>query len=495
MGIGLGLGIGLTKAASGAGGGLTFVEQLAASGVNTDKLISAYDFTVVDGTTVPDQWGSNDIDLTAPTTPNVTEQSTGLRTSGGLIQTPSLTGCRGQSLLYKVPNNDATGFIISGGSASGSGAFEGSSDGTATKNLYTGSGFGRHAVIHRTADNVGSYELNRGGWGLYYREHSTGYNSTYGIGGRVGFTSSRCTQLDANLALFWNDTLTDEELDAMDDFARARGVLKDIYFHREDAPTRKPVYFIIGESNGEGRSLISELSAGDQALDLTAIEIVAENGPNNTNNKDFAAFELGVNQIELSPSTQFGPEFGVAYQADADETSCYIVKTAKGSTFAAPPGTGIVSTATSWTGDKTAAHSSLLFMSILQFQYSMQMLLNSGIGCTDTIRVGFWIGLNDAVSTTYTTDAATYQGYLQAIYDMLVEAFAGATVEMVIFRAHNSSPGSDATALGHVRTATGAFATANANVSVVDTDGYGLNGDNVHYDAAASKAMGITLHG
>jgi len=68
------------------------------------------------------------------------------------------------------------------------------------------------------------------------------------------------------------------------------------------------------------------------------------------------------------------------------------------------------------------------------------------------------------------------------------------TVNLVCFRPHGSDPASNATALANIRTAYADFDTANANVTVIDTDALGLLGDSVHYNAAANKTMGATLH-
>ena len=93
----------------------------------TAKLAAAYFFDEGTDTEVPDVLGVYPIDLTLPTTPNVTRTGYGLKTELGLIQTPVLPNVRGQLVLYRTNKDGATGFIVSGGPA-------GSGDGTLQQN-------------------------------------------------------------------------------------------------------------------------------------------------------------------------------------------------------------------------------------------------------------------------------------------------------------------------------------------------------------------------
>lgn len=473
----------------------------------TAKLAAAYFFDEGTDTEVPDVLGAYPIDLTLPTNPNVTRTGYGLKTELGLIQTPVLPNVRGQLVLYRTNKDGATGFIVSGGPG-------GSGDGTLQQNdavvgvdqtKMLGFGLDPFQPPAVRDDNSGAacWALNRGGWAGYYRQTSSAASSAFGLGGRHSTTTSRCAEFETNCAFFFNDTLTDDEINAVYRFLRQRAKQFGIYLHREDAPETTDLYMIFGESNADGRSTLSNLSAADQAADMRHTVISASNAGSAMVSLD--RFELGFNQQASDPTNDFGPEFGIAAQRRANfllspfaartTGRALIAKVGKGSTYIAPSANGIpVGAAVSWNASELES-GGLFYLAFRQLYFTLQQALEQGIGFGDTVRVGMWIGLNDAVSTSYVVDAATYQSYLQDWLDTLESYLPGLTLEVLIFRPHTSDPASNPTAIADVRTAIDAFAAANANVTSVDTDAYGLEADNVHYDAAASKAMGVTLHG
>lgn len=473
----------------------------------TAKLAAAYFFDEGTDTEVPDVLGVYPIDLTLPTTPNVTRTGYGLKTELGLIQTPVLPNVRGQLVLYRTNKDGNTGFIVSGGpTGSGDGTLQQNDDAASVdQTKMLGFGLDPFQPPARRDDNSGSscWALNRGGWAGYYRQMSSAVSSAYGLGGRHSNTANRCAEFETNCAFFFNDTLTDDEIDAVYRFLRQRAKQFGIYLHREDAPETVDLYMIFGESNADGRSTLSDLSAADQAADMRHTVIAASVAGDAMTSLD--KFELRFNQQASDPANDFGPEFGVAAQRRADFlTSAFatrtpgralIAKIGKGSTYIAPSANGIpVGGSVSWNASERESDG-LFYRAFRQLYFTLQQALEQGIGFRDTVRVGMWIGLNDAASTSYVVDAATYQGYLQDWLDTLESHLPGLTLEVVIFRPHTSDPASDPTAITNVRTAIDAFAAANANVTSVDTDAYGLEADSVHYDAAASKVMGVILHG
>jgi len=466
----------------------------------TSKLVAAYIFTDAEATTVPDLIGSADIDLTLPTTPNATITSYGVALAAGLIQTPSLASIRAQTILYKTNNTGGTaGFLISGGSTSGLGATQILLN---TTESYKVAGFGVNPFNPRRRSDTGSgaYALNRGGWTMLHREMAATYTSAFGLGGRHSTTTSRCDTFEINCAFFWNAVLTTDELAAVHRQVRIIGKSAGVYIHRDDVPAKNDLYVILGESNADGRALISTLSAGDQATDTTRTLIAAADGLATTAMIPAAEFDLGVNQKVNSGAhpvaTKFGPEFGVAFTrstATGAANKAIILKSALGSTYLVSSAVGGVSSAATWSPDELAT-SGCFSAALRQTQYAMQALLQSGVGFRDTMTIGLWLGINDALSLTYASSAAEYQGYLQAFLDAIEGQFPDMTVNLVCFRPHGSDPASNATALSNIRTAYADFDTANANVTVIDTDALGLLGDSVHYDAAANKTMGATLH-
>ena len=340
---------------------------------------------------------------------------------------------------------------------------------------------------------------------MYHREMAATYTSAFGLGGRHSTTTSRCAEFEINCAFFWNDVLTADEQAAVYRFVRQRATRVGIYLHRADAPSRNDLYLVIGESNADGRSLISGLSAADQAASMRYTRIAASQGGAAMVPPDI--FELGYNQ-KFSDAThlatlKFGPEYGVAFQRRSvlpagsslseNRGLAIIAKVGLGGTRLAPSSAGGTAN-TTWNVAETVV-GGLFYSAWRQILHTLQTMVAQGHGFRDTVRVGLWLGLNDAANIIYAADSATYQGYLQALYDKLVALMPGCTVQMICFRPHNHDPASNATALANIRTAYADFDTANANVTVVDTDAYGLEADSVHYNAAASKAMGVTLHG
>jgi len=469
------------------------------AGFPLSKLVSAYYFDEANGTTVKDQYtGNYPIDLTLPTSPNVTLTGRSAKTASGLIQTPVLPSVRAQTILYRSGQGGTAGFLISGGSSSGIGTMEEFLTPTETHKM---GGFGLDLFTPAIrSDGAAAYATNRGGWAFYHREMATTYSSAFGLGGRHSTTTSRCADFEVNCAFFWNATLTSDELSAVYLYVRQRAMRRAIYLHRSDAPSKADLYMMFGESTCDGRGNISELSASDQALKMRSTLICANDG---SAQKWLDDFELGYNQKadnSYSVATLMGAEFGVAYQRRVGflrtkaGRKALILKNGKGGTRLAPSSTGISQT-TTWNVNETKVDG--LFWVVLNQQLlaSLQEALGKGIGFGDSVRIGLWIGLNDATSTTYAPDAATYQGYLQGFLDTLTASLPGLSITMIVFRAHNHDPASNATALANVRTATSDFDTANANVTMVDTDAYALNADSVHYTAASNKMMGITLHG
>lgn len=461
----------------------------------SNNLVEAYFFDELNGINVKGQINGNDIDLTTPTNPNYTPTAKGINLKNGLIQTPLLNGVWGITIVYKAQVNSTAGFLISGGSGSGSGTLV---DNIALGeiNKILGGGRNWHDIENRASTGQGATELNRGEYISYHRGHTQAYNSIYGLGGRHSTTTSRCTDFDIAMAFFWNKQPTDNELNELGIFIRNKSQSLGIQYMSDDAKEKQDLYIILGESNAEGRSTLSDLSASDLALILRQTNYVSRTGGGNGDGL-LQILEMGLNQQQTNLA-DFGPEFGVAFQRRASsltKNNCTVISVGQGSTYLTSSANG-VSASVSWNVNELPTLTGGLFYKALrQIQKSMQESINKNIGFNDIVRIGFWIGLNDAVSLSYAPDVATYQGYVQDFFDKLIGLFSGYTLELVIFRPHTSDPSSNATALSNIRTAIDNVGTANANVTVIDTDAYGLEPDGVHYDASASKAMGILLHG
>lgn len=466
----------------------------------TSKLISAYFFDDTDGVTVHDRYrlfrpvDNYDIDLTLPTNPNVTRTAQGLKLVAGLIQTPSLPGVAGETILYRTDMGGSSGFLVSGVPGSGNGTMQEFVDPAETIS-YASAGLSMHRPASVAGGSV-ARELNRGGWGLLHREHVAA-TSPIGLGGRHSTTTSRCAAFECNCAFMWHAALTASELDAVYMFVRERAKLRQIYLHSDDTPVQEDTYLVVGESTAEGRSTITSLSAADQAADMRKTLINASTGA--ADKLGFDKLELGYNQQATQPSIHFGPEFGIAFQRRATfgalGVRARILQRGVGSTVISPSSVNGLSASMSWNPSELVS-GGLFWSSFFTTVRALQEMLSEGVGIrNNTINVAFLIGLNDAVSTAYVGNATTYQGYLQSFLDTLTAQLPGITINMHIFRPHTSDPASNATAIADVRTAVDAFAAANANVTSHSTDTYGLEADSVHYDAAGSKAIGIIAHG
>lgn len=459
-------------------------------GMHTSGLIAQWLF---DGTssTVVDVTGAYDIDLTTPTSQNYTHTSKGLKTEGGLIQTPSIASARTICIVYRTKRSSTTGFLISGGSGSGAGTNQ---EGvTAAETHHYGGGEAVHPLSFRASNGLGAYELNRGGWGVYFREMTTGYTTILGFGGRHSTTTSRCDEFEIGWAGVWNDQLTDAERTTVYDALRPFMAKRGIYLNWRDCPVIADAILLLGESTADGRSKIVDLSAADQALKFRNVFIQPAN--NTTNYASPEAFVLGENQQTTAPTTDFGPEFGFASSKKAAVASSirplYICKFGRGSTYLAPSATG--APAPTWNTAELPT-SGLFFAALKHWQDFEQRLRLQGIGARP-MGMQFLIGLNDSSNTAYTTDAATYQGYLQDFYDDWKSNIGLTSLKIHLVKAHNHDPASNATANGHVRTAQADFVTANsADATLYDADALALAADSVHFTAASSKTIGAAAY-
>jgi hypothetical protein len=192
-------------------------------------------------------------------------------------------------------------------------------------------------------------------------------------------------------------------------------------------------------------------------------------------------------------------EYGIATQREAALLSgakrrpCRIIKPGKGSTFFAPSSTGYAGSASaSWNAGENVGNGCLT-QAITHIQQGLQDMIAQGIGF-GSINLDLLMGLNDSQSTTYAPDATTYQGYVQASFNVLAGVLPGVVIGGAVFLPHTHDPAGNATAQGYVRTGLAAFAGANGLASV-DTQSFGLEPDSVHYNADANLSMGVTAHG
>lgn len=474
-------------------GGAVDAELAAYASMPQTGLISQWRFREGTGTTVADEIGSNDINLDTPTTPNYTWTARGIQLTAGLVQTPSITSVRTVAFLYRVVRGD-TNFLLSGGpSGSGSGIL-----GDSVTTAYTHHVGGVRGVTptkFRASNGTAAYRLNRGAWKVAFCEFSSAGNSVIGFGGRHSTTTSRCADFEIAGAVAYSGQLNDANRLAIYNAYRTIAANRGFYIDWRDCPTTEDMYWLWGESNADGRALISGLSAGEQAKSLSRNYFVRNSGSTLSFGPAPTALTLGNDPNNVNDATIFGPIIAVAWERQDDNTitrNLHCVMSGTGSTYMALGGVGSSTSGTSWNAAELPA-AGLFWLSMRAVWDAEDDLLLDGIGpkLAGTVTS---IGLNDATNTAHTTDTATYQALLQATHDAIETYLAAPDLPMVMLKTHNSDPGSNATALGHVRAAQVAFAAANSNVELIDTDATGLNVDSVHYSAAGMKTLGPLIY-
>lgn len=464
--------------------------------LHTDGIISEWMFSEGSGSTVADEQGSNAIDLTLPTSPNATWTSTGIATASGLVQTPSITGARTVAFLYKVTRGQTAGFALSGGSASGAGIlgdFSSYAQDAGTGATHVGVGGGIAPVKFRDT-GAGGFQLNRAGWVLCFVQFATGYNTPFGFGGRHSTTTSRCAAFDIAWAACWNDVLTDSERAAVYDYVRAVMLPRSIYIDYRDCSTVYDGVLLWGQSNADGRALISNLSSGDQSNTTPSNVSIAAIAASNGTDLTVDSLDMGVNQKAVNFDTEFGPEMGAAWQWELNEGASgnvlTICKCSVGSTYLAPSAITGGGPNLTWNADELVTNG-LLWGGALRHWYDFERsLLASGIGIR--LRGLWWMqGEQDATNTIYSAD---YDVHIGEVWDAVKTYTSHSDLHMVIARIREEDPLMNATAATEVRADQSSFAAANSDVTLVDTDSFALKADNVHYNAAGMKALGEAFY-
>ena len=119
--------------------------------------------------------------------------------------------------------------------------------------------------MYRAANGNGAWENNRGGWKLVVRVLSSAGNVAIGFGGRVSATSSRVSDFEIIWAAAYSDAPDATKLEELYTAARAIANSKSHKIDWRDCSDYADCVLLWGQSNADGRALVSDLSAGDQA--------------------------------------------------------------------------------------------------------------------------------------------------------------------------------------------------------------------------------------
>jgi len=438
-------------------------------------LLSEWWFDEGTGTSVADQVGSNDINLSAPTDPNATWTARGLSLASGLVQTPSITGVRTVCVLCREKKDETSGFLLSGGSVSGAGALGDNVSATYAWHVGTGRGM---TPIYNATTATSMHQMNRGGWFLLICDFNTAYNTILGIGGRHSTTTSRCTEFEVAWCAVFSGVLTGAERDQVYLMSRALAKSRSFYIDYRDCPTIVDVAVLWGQSNAEGRALIADLSAGDQLRTNPSGVLISRRDTRVT-----AQLVMGTNQGTPNVATQFGPEMPMAWEAEDAGNGLYISKYGIGSTYLA------LTDGTDWnTGESPSTGH--LNPALKQYKTMEADMLNAGIG--PRLKGLCWMqGEQDATNATY---GAAYEANLTAFVAKYREQVGDANARVIIARIRDQDPTFDAGAVVDVRAAQEAVGEADANSAWFDTDSFPLAVDAVHYTAAGMKLLGAAFY-
>lgn len=230
--------------------------------------------------------------------------------------------------------------------------------------------------------------------------------------------------------------------------------------------TQVPVIIIAGQSNALGRADLAAISRIDATNNTKIID---------QNLASFAVLQQGTNQHYTNPTTQFGPEMGIAY-AHKDEggtPDLYIVKIAYGNTFLKP-----FSGYSDWSPDSNLS----LFSNMITKSRSAFTQINAA-GFTPNVLGMYWMqGENDAIFTAYANE---YQANLTYLISQARSQLGFDSLPIAIGNIRNS--GSDAAI---IRAAQLAVINAGTNTCLINTDDVTMNVDNVHYSASGQMIIG-----
>jgi hypothetical protein len=201
-------------------------------------------------------------------------------------------------------------------------------------------------------------------------------------------------------------------------------------------------------------------------------------------NRTVAVLVKGTNQQTAAPTTDFGPELGLAWSHEDAATGrkLYISTYGQGATFLAN------TVSVDWSLDEGET-SNLFNMALRTLWAAEAQMLNNAIG--PRLRGIFWMqGEQDATNLTY---GAAYQANLETLIAKAREQVGNSTVKFIIARIRNQDPLFIAQAVADVRSAQVTVGNQAGN-AWFDTDDLALAADNVHYNATGMKTLGQRVY-
>jgi len=247
--------------------------------------------------------------------------------------------------------------------------------------------------------------------------------------------------------------------------------------------TRLRIVLVGGQSNADGRAVISELPTNPVNLQLPQGDVDL-----------FYKFEGGTAALTtlrpgLTETSQFGPDIMLGrrladlYKAETG-TRVAIIRYANGGT----------NLNTQWKGggDATTAGDGSEYVIFQQtVTQGLAALAAAYPSATRELQSMVWLqGESDAVSGL----SNLYQANLTAfIAD--VRSTYGASLPFVIARLSSKQTALTTSYLNEVRAAQDAVAAADPRTALFTTDSYGIKSDNLHFDGSAQQAIGSGFAG
>jgi len=456
-------------------------------------LLADWRFEEGSGSTVADQTGSHAIDLTAAASPNTAWQAYGLSADNGAVQTPVITGVRTVAMLYRA-NAGTGGFHHSGPVATNKGILGSAANGASlqlTDTIHIAKGAGIARAYRRDDTGSGAFTLNTGGWQVVFREMASSASGYLTFGGRGRTTTNRNTAFDLGWAGVYDRALDDTDRARIFAFCRsllrARGGGNYVAF--ADCPIQADALILWGQSNADGRALIADLSASDQARTYSEAYILQNEFLNATT--AFATLDLGTNHCD-GGSGYFGAEVIWANLRQDTPTGrdLYIEKTARGSSFLAPSSDANVATGASWSEGELETNAGWWRSALHNHYLAIADALEAGVGL-NWRGVVWWQGEQDAM---FTSTADVHQAELTAMVASF-DAHTGLdSVPWVIVQTKETPP-TNASAETTVRTAQSTVVNAlGARATLIDASGYGVGGDGLHLNATGMQGLAASVY-
>lgn len=454
---------------------------VGAAVVPIEGLIADWRFADGSGTTVTDETGTYDIDLTEATDAAATWETYGVNAAA--IETPVITNVRTTVMLYRIPADETSAFHLSGPVATNAGIY-----GTSTSNLncHIGQGYGVGSVPDR-GDGEGGYWLTAGGWRLLIVEQPVATTGFQTFGSRGNSTSNRFTDFRMAWGAVYDRVLTDTDRAALYSFARSIARDRSISLDFRDLSAKADMLWLWGQSNADGRGLIADLPAPDQARTYDDVYISQDDVSISAAAQGaFDLLSLGSNHNENS-STQFGAEVPWANNREDNPTGrpLYILKNARGSTGIAPK--SLSGDPVSYSTQESEVTAGFWNGLLRHYYYAISNALENNVGLDLKAFVAFQ-GEQDAQNTTL---ANVWEANFNLIVDKLELHTGLSGFPIYVTRIRDDSP-PDATALAIVRAAQeDVVSTLGARASLVDVDSYDYNAtDDIHLTADGIVSYG-----